>query len=99
MLVSIEAFSKQREPRFGASSIIAQCTAALQTDRHIQILRHEGVGVWDYTTPIDLSAVTGGHWETRKSFDVTLAARGWWVTDVEEIATVSGTVNGEPFAA
>jgi hypothetical protein len=95
MLVNIQAFSKEREPRNGAWAIIGQCLAALQSEDLVTKLRRFGVAVWDKTSPIDLSAVDGGHWETRVSFDVTLAARAIWVRPTEAIETVNITLNTE----
>lgn len=93
MLVNIQAFSKNREPRNGAWAVITQCMAALQTEDLVEKLRRFGVAVWDKTAPIDLSAVAGGHWETRVSFDVTLASRARWVRPVELVETVNLTLN------
>ncbi len=99
MLVNVQAYAKEREPRLGAWSIIQQCIAALQTEDLVELLRRFGVGIWDHSSPIDLSAIAGGHWETRASFDLTLSARARWVRPVDVIETVTGTVNGDAFTA
>jgi len=93
MLVNIQAFSKGREPFNGAWALTAQCEAALQSEDLISKLRAFGVGVWDRGVVTDLSALTGAHWETRTSFDVTLAARASWVRSASFIDTISLTLN------
>lgn len=93
MLVNVQAYSKGREPRNGAWSVIQRSIAALQTGDLVERLRRFGVGVWDYTNPIDLSAITGAHWETRASFDVTLAARARWARPTDVVETVDVTLN------
>jgi len=98
-LVTVEAYSKLREPRLGASAIIQQCHAALQSEDLVERLRADGVGIWNYTPPADLSAIAGAHWETRQAFDVNVAARARWARPVDIIETVSGTANGVPFSA
>lgn len=99
MLVNIQAFSKQREIRLGAPALLQLCIAAFAADDMVEKLRRFGVGVGDSSTPLDLSAVAGAHWEPRSSFDVTLTARARWVRPVDVIETVTGTINGNEFSA
>lgn len=99
MLVNVQAYAKEREPRLGAWAIIQQCLSALQTEDLVEQLRRFGAGVWDHSLPVDLSAIAGAHWETRASFDVTIAGRARWVRPVDVIETVTGTVNGDAFSA
>lgn len=95
MLVNIQAYHKQREPRNGAWALIQQCVAALQSEDLVERLRRYGVGVWDKAQPLDLSAIAGGHWESRASMDVTLAARASWVRPVSTIETVEATITAK----
>ena len=94
MLINVQAFSKGREPRNGAWATQARVLAALQSEDYIETLRRFGVGVWSKGPPTDLSAIAGGHWETRVSFDVTLAARAVWVRPIGRIESLQMTING-----
>ena len=92
MLVNVQAYSKSREPRDGAWSLIQTCLAALQTEDLVEKMRRFGVGVWGKTAPIDLSAIAGANWETRSSFDLTLAMKAQWVRPVDVVETVTATI-------
>jgi hypothetical protein len=93
MLLNVQAFSKNKEPRNGAWAILQQCAAALQTPDLTEKFTRFGVGVWDKSQPVDLSAIAGASWETRASLDVTLAARALWVRPVDVVETVITTVD------
>jgi hypothetical protein len=93
MLVNVQAFSKSQEPRNGASMLIQQCMAALQSPDLVETFTRYGVGVWGKTNPVDLSAIAGAYWETRASMDITLAVRAIWTRPVETIETVSATLD------
>jgi hypothetical protein len=104
MLVNVQAFSKEREPRLGAWATIARVQAAFQSEDYIETLSRQGVGVWGKGPPTDLSAITGGAWETRVSFDLTLAAQAAWVRPISRIEAVqvafTGTLeDGTPVAS
>lgn len=93
LLLGIQAFSKGRELHTGAAALIAVALAAFQTESIFQVLRRYEVGIASKTTPTDLSAIAGAHWETRFSFDVTLVARSAWIDPVERIESVDTTLN------
>jgi hypothetical protein len=88
MLVNVQAFSKGREPRSGAWAIVQQLLAALQSEDYVEAMRRLGVGVWTKGIATDLSAIAGAHWETRASFDLTVAARAVWVRPISRIETI-----------
>lgn len=99
MLVNIQAFSKEREPRLGAWATIQQCLAAIQSEDIVEDMRANGVGIWTVADPIDLSAIAGAGWETRAGFDLMLAAKASWIRSIDTIETVTGTAAGETFTA
>jgi hypothetical protein len=96
MLVNVQAYSKHKGPREGAPMLTQICYAALQTRGLSQELHANGIGIWNKGVPTDLSTVIGGRWETRSSFDLTLAMHAAWVEDVERIESVAltGTFSG-----
>lgn len=96
MLVNMQAFSKGREPRNGAWAIIQRALAVMQSEDYVGQMTALGVGVWSKGVVSDLSAVAGGHWETRASCDVNISARAVWVRPVARIETVSGTLAADP---
>jgi hypothetical protein len=94
MLTSIQAFSKGREPRNGAWATISRVMAVFQSEDYVETLRRFGVGVWTKGAATDLSAIAGGHWESRVSYDLTLAAKAIWVRPVARIENLNTTFNG-----
>lgn len=92
MLVNVQAYSKGREPRDGAWALTQRALAAVQSEDYISIMRHFGVGVWTKGVVSDLSAIAGAHWETRASFDLSLAARAVWVRPVDRIESINTTL-------
>lgn len=93
MLINVQAFSKQREPRLGAWAIIQRCLAVVQSEDYVETLRRFGVGVWTKGVVTDLSAIAGAHWESRASFDLSVAAKAVWVRPVDRIESVETTLN------
>lgn len=91
MLVNVQAYSKNREPWNGAPQITAIILAALQTETYAESLDAAGVAVQEKGTPTDLSAIAGGRWETRSSFDLALGMQAAWSEDVERIESLSLT--------
>lgn len=83
--VALGCFSKNRFPRAGAWDIAAKCQAALTSPEHIDIFARYDVGVWGKGVAVDLSDLAGGHWESRVSFDVTLAMQSVFTSTVEQI--------------
>lgn len=103
MTINVQAFSKGREPRSGAWAIVSQLYAALQSEAYVEAMRALGVGVWNKGAATDLSAIAGAHWETRASFDITIAARAFWVEPIERIESAQLTLktinlDGSPVA-
>lgn len=91
--VALGCFSKGRSPRQGAWDIVARCQAALTSPTYAQVFDRYGVGVWGKGPAVDLSDLAGGHWESRVSFDVDLAMKSTFTTDVEQIETINTTIN------
>ncbi len=85
MLINVQAFSKCREPRNGAWAILQQAFATVQSEDYVEAMRALGVGIWTKGPATDLSAVAGAHWETRASFDLSIAAKAVWVREVGRI--------------
>jgi hypothetical protein len=93
MLVNVQAYSKGREPRSGAWAIIQRALATVQSEDYVSTMRHFGVGVWTKGVVSDLSAIAGAHWETRVSFDLSIAAKAVWVRPVDRVESVNATLN------
>lgn len=93
LLLGIQCFSKNREPFSGALAMIAVAEATFQTESMSAVMSRFGVGVAGKGPVTDLSAIAGGHWETRASFDVTLAAHAAWVDQIERIESVDTTID------
>lgn len=92
MSITCEAFSKGREPRSGALTLISRAMAVLQSEDYVETLRSYGVAIRSKGPAIDLSAIAGGHWETRASFDFIAAMAATWVRPVDRIETVNATI-------
>lgn len=91
LLVNVQAYSKNQEPFNGAPMLTQILYSALQTESYVNALYANGVAVQNKGTSTDLSAVIGGRWETRSSFDLTLTMQAAWVEDVERIESLSLT--------
>lgn len=87
--IEIQAFSKGRELREGAGVLIQQALAALQSIPEAFQLRDAGVAIRGKAQPLDLSAVAGGHWESRSAVTVTFALRATWTRPVDRIETLN----------
>ena len=91
--VSLQAFSRNREPRNDALAVI---TAAIERLRRRDVqeqLARYGLGLWRYGAMIDLSAISGAHWETRYSVDLVVALRSVLIEPVGIIEQVNFAVN------
>lgn len=90
-LINFQAYSKGREMRNGAWSVITKSLACLQTQSYVERLREWGIGLWSKGPPTDLSQISGAHWESRVSFDFTISMISQWAepTDVIESVAVS----------
>jgi hypothetical protein len=67
--------------------------ATVQSEDYISTTRHFGVGVWTKGVVSDLSAIAGAQWETRASFDLSIAAKAVWVRPVDRVESVNATLN------
>jgi len=65
--ISIECFGKGRELRDGAVAMMAGVMGGLQAPLYVSQLTNAGVGILELGQPVDISALAGGHWETRQS--------------------------------
>jgi hypothetical protein len=93
MLVNVQAYSKGREPRTGAWALLQRALGAVQSEDYVSTMRQFGVGVWTKGVVSDLSAIAGAHWETRASFDLSIAAKAVWVRPVDRVESVNATLN------
>lgn len=93
MLINVQAFSPCREPRNGAWALIQRALAVVQSEDYVETMRALGVGVWTKGVVTDLTAIAGAHWESRASFDLSIAAKAVWVREVDRIETVKATLN------
>jgi hypothetical protein len=89
MLCNVQSYSKGQEPRNGAWALSQLAYAAMQSEDYIEQLHAAGVAVWERGISTDLSAVIGGRWESRVSFDLTLAMQSAWVRPIARIETVN----------
>ena len=92
MLINLEAFSKGREPRTGALTLTAISMAVLQSEDYVETLRDYGIAIRSKGPTSNLSALAGGHWETRASFDFVAAMSATWVRPIDRIETVHATI-------
>ena len=85
---TIETFSKFRTPRAGAMALAVKLVTALQLPDYAAILRDYGVGIGTIGSPVNLSAIAGGAWETRTAFDVAVNLTFSTSRPVGQITTV-----------
>lgn len=88
MTIEVQTFSKDRELRNGAMTLASQCLAALQSPAYAEYLTREGIGIQTKSPLTDLTALAGGRWETRMTFDFTLSTPSTFVSPVETIDQV-----------
>ena len=88
MDVSIQVFSKGRNPSAGAWSFSEIAREALVAPDLVDVLRNEGVAIWSKGPAADLSAIAGSDWETRVAFTVRLAMRATFARPVAAIEHV-----------
>jgi len=92
-MVTLQAYSRGREPRDGAVSLLDRARSKLRRRDVQAILERYGLGLWRVGTPVDLSAIAGGDWETRSAVDLTVAAQSVLVEPVDVIEHVSMTID------
>lgn len=92
MLVTLVAFSKEREPSTGAAAIIGAALARLRDRERVSELGRYGVSLWSRGAPQNLAAVRGAHWESQVAVDVTVAAPSVDIAPVEQIEAVRARV-------
>lgn len=93
LLVGVQTYSKTRSVHGGAVSLAQQIRDKLQSEDVIEGLTREGVAVWGVGGITDISAIAGARWESRATFDVTLAARSVFRRPCGQIETVAFTVS------
>lgn len=91
-LITLDAYSKNREPRNGAMSVIDAAIDQLHSLDVVENLGRYGLGLWDIIGTTDLSGIAGAHWETRAAANVTVAARTVFVRPVDQIETTTAAV-------
>lgn len=91
--ITIQCFSKSREPRNGAWSLMSRVESVFETEEYVQQLDAYGLGLWDKGIATDISAIAGANWESRVTLDVEVAMRSAQVRPVDQIETVQATIN------
>lgn len=96
--VVLEAYSRGREPRDGATALLRRALEWLRRLDAQEILERHGLAIWAYGVPVDLSVIVGAEWETRASVDLTVAARSVSIEPVDAIehVTVGVTLETAP---
>jgi hypothetical protein len=97
MLVTLDAYSKNREPRNDAVTVIDDAMDRLRAHDIVEQLGRYGLGLWNLIGATDLSAIAGGHWESRAAATVTVAARTVFVRPVDQIDSVTAALNVASF--
>lgn len=92
MLVTFQAFSKNTSPRGGAWAMISRVGAVFQSRDYLDTLKAAGFKVWGRSTPVNLSAIAGGRWESRVSLDLVFTTRATWVRPANSIESMSTTI-------
>ena len=85
-VLSVECYSKGREPRNGAWDLCARALASLEAEDLGFKLDRVGVGMRGRGPTVDLTAIAGAHWESRAAFDVDMYQRSKFVRELGEIA-------------
>ena len=91
-LVTVQCYSKGREPRNGAWALADAALDKLQQTQILEELTRFGLGLWDKGGIVNLSGIAGGGWESRAAFDLLVAARSVNVRPVDQIETVTGSI-------
>lgn len=92
-LVNVQCYSKQRELRFGATAVAQTAHDLLQAEDILEQIDREGFAIWALEGITDISAISGARWETRATFDVTLASKSFFVRPVPQIETLNVVLN------
>ena len=88
--VQIEAFSTGRDPSTGAWALVDKITAALELPENALTFRDYGFGIGQIGIGVDLSAISGGYWNTRVAFDLDVNLQSVVVRPVDRITSVTG---------
>lgn len=91
--VTLQAFAKGRSPRNGAAVILDAVLDRLTDVETVAELSRYGVALWDKGPTVNLDAIAGAHWESRRSIDITVAARTVKVSPVEQIESAQVAVS------
>lgn len=83
--VTLEAFSRSREPRRSAHAIITEARARLRSLSHLEALALWGTQLWVESDAFDISAIAGAHWESRVRLPIQAAIRAVSVEPVHVI--------------
>jgi len=89
--ITVQTFSKQREPRNGAWSLMARVESVFETEEYVEQLESFGVALWDKGIAADISAIAGANWESRVTVDLQVAMRSAQVRPVDQIEQVKTT--------
>jgi len=90
--VQVDCYSKGREPRNGAWVLASQARATFEAQDLVDEMSDRGLGVLSLGPVIDTSAVAGGFWESRCSFDVELSTPANFTRPVDVVETVTGAL-------
>ena len=83
--VTLQAYSQNSTPRNGAAAVMGRALDRLQDVDVVAELTRYGLGMWGIGNVIDLTAISGEHWETRCSVDITVAAQSVAVAKTHHI--------------
>lgn len=90
--VQVDCFSKGREPRNGAWALSSKALTAFESQDLVESMADLGVGVLNVGPVTDTSAVAGGFWETRTTFDVEVSTPANFTRPVDIIETVGASL-------
>lgn len=94
-MVNVQAFSTNTSPRNGAHQVAQDALDLLQAEDVVEQIGEEGFAIWDLGAVTDLSGIAGAHWQSRATFDVTLAGRSVFVRPVDQIEELNMTVEAQ----
>lgn len=86
--ITAQTFSKQREPYAGAWALASRLLAALRARDYVDTLYTYGVTLGALGAPSDISALSGGNWESRCTLDFGCVLRSAFARPVDTITSV-----------
>lgn|GEM_PF-3121142 len=98
VVVNVQAYSKTKTVRGGAAKMTARALAVLESPAAAQALQESTIGIYGMSSPVDLSAIAGAHWETRSAFDLILNIQAVTITPVYQIGQLAGGFTGHTAA-